>query len=258
MLDTEEPHCSRCLQQLEPEAGLLPYLAAASPGTSLTLALPLPPAVRASALPPVVLQVMPLRGSPAPIGYIYNATLDADGGLLAAALAFFSHQGHQVFTNPCPNLDAYYRAMDVSTTIVSVNKLPNHILSSGLELMEGLFALSPTNSLGTAYMANYHDSPPSPGSASSRPVVPTSISTSIGFKNIGGHWFQRGNIQLSDELPRRSHGYYRSQHISPSRHLHLSWLVLLPPLRSRESVSLLPFFFISLYGIQDPSSLGSI
>ncbi len=56
---------------------------------------------------PVVLRVLPLRGSPAPVGYIYDATPDADGGLLAAALAFFSHRGHQVFYDPCPDLAAY-------------------------------------------------------------------------------------------------------------------------------------------------------
>ena len=58
---------------------------------------------------PVVLRVLPLRGSPAPIGYIYDASPEADGGLLAAASAFFSHQGHQVFHDPCLNLAAHCR-----------------------------------------------------------------------------------------------------------------------------------------------------
>ena len=57
---------------------------------------------------PVVLRVSPMRGSPSPVGYIYDATPDAEGGLLAAALVFFSHQGHQVFHDPCPDLDAYH------------------------------------------------------------------------------------------------------------------------------------------------------
>ena len=43
-------------------------------------------------LPPVVLRVLPLQGSSAPVGFIYDATPDPiDGGLLAAASSFFSH-----------------------------------------------------------------------------------------------------------------------------------------------------------------------
>ena len=62
-----------------------------------------------AATTPVVLRIMPLLGSQAPIGYIYDPTpaRDGDGGLLAAASAFFSHQGHQVFLDPCPDLAAY-------------------------------------------------------------------------------------------------------------------------------------------------------
>jgi hypothetical protein len=112
----------------------------------------------------MVLRVLPLRGSPAPVGYIYDATTDADGGLLAAALAFFSHHGHQVFYNPCPDLDEYRRAMSVSLPIIPVDHLPDHILLSGLELMEALFTPSPTNSFGTAFMAAYLESPPCPHS----------------------------------------------------------------------------------------------
>lgn len=58
-------------------------------------------------LPPMVLQVLPLRGSSAPVGFIFDTTPDpVDGGLLAVALAFFSHQGHPVFHDPCPDLAA--------------------------------------------------------------------------------------------------------------------------------------------------------
>ena len=109
---------------------------------------------------PVVLRVLPLRGSPAPIGYIYDATPDADEGLLAAASAFFSHQGHQVFHDPCPNLADYRRSQGVVLSVVPVDRLLDHILSSGLELLDGLFAPSPTDS-GTAFMAAYLTSPPS-------------------------------------------------------------------------------------------------
>jgi hypothetical protein len=78
----------------------------------------------------MVLWVLPLWGSSAPIGYIYDATPDPDQGLLAPALAFFSHQGHQVFHDPCPDLAKYCWAMGVSLlAVISVDCLPNHLLS---------------------------------------------------------------------------------------------------------------------------------
>jgi hypothetical protein len=161
MSDTEEPCRSRRLVQFELEAGLLPPSATASPAAAPPLAAPPPPAVRAPALPPVVLRMMPLRGSPAPIGYIYNATPDADGAFWQWGWRFSPIQGHQVFHDPCPILDAYCWAMGVTSPIVSIDRLPNHILSFGLEILEGLFAPSLTNSLGTAFMAAYLTSPPS-------------------------------------------------------------------------------------------------
>ncbi len=109
---------------------------------------------------PVVLRVLPLHGSPAPIGYIYDATPDADGGLLAAASVFFSFQGHQVFHDPCPDLAAYRRSQGVVSLVVPVDCLPDHILSSGLELLDGLSAPSLTDS-GAAFMSAYLASPPS-------------------------------------------------------------------------------------------------
>ena len=119
-------------------------------------------------LSPVVLRVLPLRGSPAPVGYIYDATPDADGGLLAAAFAFFSHHGHQVFYDPCPDLAAYRQSRVVVLSIILVNRLPDHIFSLGLELLEGLLAPSPTDS-GTAFLAAYLASPPSATSVSNMP-----------------------------------------------------------------------------------------
>ncbi len=80
MSDNNMPCRSRRLLQLEPKAGILPLPVAAPP-----------PVKRTPALPPVVLRVMLLHGSPAPIGYFYNATPDLDRGLLATALAFLSH-----------------------------------------------------------------------------------------------------------------------------------------------------------------------
>ena len=110
-------------------------------------------------LPPVVLRVMPLRGSSAPVGFLYDATPDpVDGGLLAAASAFFSHQGHQVFHDPCPNLPEYCRASGVPVElVVPVDRLPDSLLSSGLEILAGLCAPSPTDNTlgGTAFMAAY-------------------------------------------------------------------------------------------------------
>ncbi len=159
---------------------------------------PLAAGTGAATLPPVVLRVLPLRGSPAPIRYIYDATPDAEGGLLAAALAFFSHHGHQVFLDPCPDLDAYCWVMNVSLPIIPVDHLPDHILSSGLELMEGLFAPSPTYSFGTAFMAAYLASPPSPcsvplGGSAAPPgisggcsVAPGGISAGSVLSKIGG------------------------------------------------------------------------
>jgi hypothetical protein len=109
-------------------------------------------------LSPMVLRVLPLWASSVSIGFIYDTTPDPDGGLLAAALAFFSHQGHQVFHNPCPDLAEYCRAMGVSAlAVISIDRLPNHLLSSGLELMSSLHAPSPTNAefMGTMFMAAY-------------------------------------------------------------------------------------------------------
>ncbi len=79
-------------------------------GLSLVADVPPSPIVGGTtfSLHPVVLRVLPLRGSPAPVGFIYDATPDpVDGGLLAAASAFFSHQGHQVYHDPCPDLADY-------------------------------------------------------------------------------------------------------------------------------------------------------
>jgi hypothetical protein len=59
-------------------------------------------------LPPMVLRVMHLCGSHGPIRLIYGATPDPNGGLLAAALAFFSHQGHLVVHDPCLDLKLYH------------------------------------------------------------------------------------------------------------------------------------------------------
>jgi hypothetical protein len=120
---------------------------------------PVPSGAGAFFLPPVVLRVLPLWGSSAPVGFIYNASPDpVDGGLVAAASAFFSRQGHQVFHDPCPDLAAYCLASGVpSSSIVPFDRLPDYLLFSGLEILAGLRALLPTDAAlqGTAFMAAY-------------------------------------------------------------------------------------------------------
>jgi hypothetical protein len=147
---------------------------------------------------PVVLRVLPLRGSPAPVGYIYGATPDADGGLLAAASAFFSHQGHQVFHNPCPDLEAYRWTRGVVLSVVPVDYLPDHILSLGLELLDGIFAPSPTDS-GTAFMAAYLTSPPSttPQLASGN----RSVASGLGFAHSVGLVMAEVGVNVPSSAP---------------------------------------------------------
>ena len=98
-------HRSRCLQNMDPDN----HLDAPAPPPSTREAgasSPAPLSAAGTAVPfpsLVVLRVLPLRGSPAPIGCIYDATPDADGGLLAAALAFFINTaGPSGLSRPLP------------------------------------------------------------------------------------------------------------------------------------------------------------
>ncbi len=106
---------------------------------------------------PVVLRIMPLPGSLALIGYIYNpdSARDGDGGLLVAASAFFTHQGHQVFLDPCPDLATHCKDQRVTATIINVDWLPNHILSACLDLLDTPSPPSDADALGTSFMAAY-------------------------------------------------------------------------------------------------------
>jgi hypothetical protein len=110
-----------------------------------------------AATTPMVLQIMPLPGSLAPIGYIYDPdpACDGDGGLLAAASAFFTHQGHQVFHDPCPDLTAYRKDWRVTATIINVDRLPDHVLSAGLDLLKTPSPPLDADTLGTSFMAAY-------------------------------------------------------------------------------------------------------
>ena len=120
---------------------------------------PIPSGPAAFSLPPVILRVLPLQRSSAPVGFIYDASPDpVDGGLVAAASAFFSHQGHQVFHDPCPDLEAYCRSMGVPpSTVVNIDRLPDYLLNSGLEILAGWAAPLPADAAmaGTASMASY-------------------------------------------------------------------------------------------------------
>ncbi len=177
------PHRSRRLQNMDPEkqvpplalavppprvgGATTPWAAAMDPDADVPPSVPAvpPPSVGGhgnTSLPPplspMVLRVLPLWGSSAPVGFIYDVTPDPDGGLLAPALAFFYHQGHQVFHNPCPDLAKYHWAMGVlASAVVSVDRLPDHLLSSGLELMSALRAPSLTIAefMGMMFMAPY-------------------------------------------------------------------------------------------------------
>ena len=121
---------------------------------------------------PVVLRIMPKVGSSAPIGYIYDPdpSLDGgEGGLLAAAAAFFT-QGHEVFWDPCPDLAAYRWAGRITSTIVDVDRLPDRILSAGLDLLDSFPPSSAGDSLGMSFMAEYLPVPPPPAVSRVDPV----------------------------------------------------------------------------------------
>jgi hypothetical protein len=130
-----------------------------------------------AATTPTVLRIMPLPGSPAPIGYFYdpNPARDGDGGLLAAASSFFTHQGHQVFHDPCLDLGAYHKARRVTATIIDVDWLPDHILSMGLDLLEPSSPPSDVDALGMSFMAAYLLAPV--------PAIPPGL---ISLSPIGG------------------------------------------------------------------------
>jgi hypothetical protein len=106
----------------------------------------------------VVLRIMPKAGSSAPIGYVYDPNPLRNGGergLLAASAAFITHQGHEVFWDPCPDLAAYRRAGRITSTIIEVDRLPDHILSAGLNLLDSSPPSSKEDILGMSFMAEY-------------------------------------------------------------------------------------------------------
>ncbi len=72
-----------------------------------------------------------------------------------AASAFFTHQGHQVFHDPCLDLVAYCKDWRVMATIIDVDWLPDHVLSAGLDLLDTPSPPSDADTLGTSFMAAY-------------------------------------------------------------------------------------------------------
>ena len=78
-----------------------------------------------------------------------------EGGLLAVSAAFFTHQGHEVFQDPCPDLAAYRQAGRITPTIVEVDCLPDHILSAGLDLLDSSPPSSAGDILGMSFIVEY-------------------------------------------------------------------------------------------------------
>ena len=154
---------------------------------------------------PVVLRVMPLLGSPAPVGYIYDPTPSPDGRLLAAASAFLTHHGHQVFLDPCLDLVAYRRAGGITATIIDVDQLPDHVLSEGLNLLEPPSSSSEMDALGTSFMAAYLLAP--------APAVPQGL---VSFSPIGGSLAGQSLSFLGSTRDGESMGSFRSFHPASS------------------------------------------
>ena len=156
---------------------------------------------------PVVLRIMPLLGSPAPIGYIYDPTPahDGDGGLLAAASTFFAHQGHQVFLDPCPDLTAYHRAGGFTEPIIDVDRLPDHVLTAGLDLLESSSASSAVYALGMSFMVAYLLAP--------APVVPQGL---VSLSPMGGDTEGRPFSVLSSTRSGGSEAEGRSRSFHPA------------------------------------------
>jgi hypothetical protein len=160
---------------------------------------------------------MPLLGSPAPVGYIYDATPSPDGRLLAAASAFFTHHSHQVFLDPCLDLVTYHRAGGITATIMYVDWLPDHVLSKGLNLFEPPSSSSKVDALSTSFMVEYLLAPVL--------AVPQDL---VSFSPIGGGLVGRSLSFLGSTRDGGSMGSVRSFHpasSSPPASSHSTWLV---------------------------------
>ena len=72
---------------------------------------------------------------------------------------FFTHQGHEVFWDPCPDLTAYRRAGRITLTSIEVDRLPDHIIAVGLDLLESLPPSSEGDIFGMSFMVEYLPAP---------------------------------------------------------------------------------------------------
>ena len=163
--------------------------------------------------------------------------------------------------------------------VVSLDPLLDHILYSGLELLEGIFIPSPTDSLRTAFMAAYIASPLAPCSAplgglvasldvsGGSLVVPAGIFSGSIISTMGGIGVQAGASTLNMRGlvvqgghssrkkggPWQSRGYLCNQHFGSSHGLCQPTIILLG---SRDPPLLPPSSLAWWFG--DTSSLGGI
>jgi hypothetical protein len=106
-----------------------------------------------------------------------------------ATSAFFTHQGHQVFLDPCPDLATYHKDRRVTATIIDVDQLPDHVLSTGLHLLDTPSPPSDVDALGTSFMAAYllAPVPAAPlGLISPSPMEGNLIGRTLSFNRHGG------------------------------------------------------------------------
>ena len=100
-----------------------------------------------------------------PSGIFTAPTLLATGGMVVYSL----HQQPSSLT-PCPNLAAYCRAGRITAPIVDVDRLPDHIHSAGLDLLDSSPHSSAGDTLGMSFMAEYLPVPPPPAVSRIDPV----------------------------------------------------------------------------------------
>jgi hypothetical protein len=87
---------------------------------------------------PLVLQVSPLPGSSDWKEYFYDASLDNCHGSFAAALAFFSAQGHTVVVHQCPDIAAFQSARPFSLALCPLPSLPPRVFTEGYKTLQVL------------------------------------------------------------------------------------------------------------------------
>ena len=142
-----------------------------------------------------------------------------EGGLLAASAAFFTHQGHEVFWDLCPDLTAYRRAGRIMSTIIEVDHLPDYILTAGLNLLDSLPPSSEGDILGMSFMAEYLPAPPPAAVPQGDPV---SLSPPQHGGSGGGVRSFKPAAQPFVSVPLRSEHSVRGRSNTPHHALGLS------------------------------------